>query len=74
MYMYTCIHVHEFLLEVHMLRYVYKKLYISHLILFFLRGILVPGGFGIRGIEGKIMAARYARERKIPYLGKYYEF
>jgi len=31
--------------------------------------ILVPGGFGSRGIEGKIMAARYARERKIPYLG-----
>ena len=31
--------------------------------------ILVPGGFGIRGIEGKILAARYARERKIPYLG-----
>ncbi len=33
------------------------------------RGILVPGGFGPRGIEGKIMAARYARENKIPYLG-----
>jgi CTP synthase len=32
-------------------------------------GILVPGGFGSRGIEGKILAARYARERKIPYLG-----
>jgi CTP synthase len=32
-------------------------------------GILVPGGFGSRGIEGKIMAARYARERKMPYLG-----
>jgi len=32
-------------------------------------GILVPGGFGSRGIEGKIMAARYAREKKIPYLG-----
>ncbi|WP_457637013.1 CTP synthase [Oceanithermus sp.] len=31
--------------------------------------ILVPGGFGIRGIEGKVRAARYARERKIPYLG-----
>lgn len=31
--------------------------------------ILVPGGFGERGIEGKIIAARYARERKIPYLG-----
>jgi CTP synthase len=32
-------------------------------------GILVPGGFGGRGIEGKIMAARYARENKIPYFG-----
>ncbi len=32
-------------------------------------GILVPGGFGVRGIEGKIKAARYAREKKIPYLG-----
>ncbi len=32
-------------------------------------GILVPGGFGLRGIEGKIMAARYAREHQVPYLG-----
>jgi CTP synthase len=32
-------------------------------------GILVPGGFGIRGIEGKVRAARYAREKKVPYLG-----
>jgi CTP synthase len=32
-------------------------------------GIVVPGGFGSRGIEGKIQAARYAREHKIPYLG-----
>ena len=31
--------------------------------------ILVPGGFGSRGIEGKIMAARYARDNKVPYLG-----
>jgi len=31
--------------------------------------IIVPGGFGTRGIEGKILAARYARENKIPYLG-----
>jgi len=31
--------------------------------------ILVPGGFGQRGVEGKIAAARYAREKKIPYLG-----
>jgi CTP synthase len=34
-----------------------------------LGGILVPGGFGERGIEGKIMAVRHARERKLPYLG-----
>jgi len=32
-------------------------------------GILVPGGYGARGIEGKIAAIKYARERKIPYLG-----
>lgn len=32
-------------------------------------GILVPGGFGSRGIEGKIIAAKYARENNIPYLG-----
>ena len=32
-------------------------------------GILVPGGFGTRGIEGKILAARVARERGVPYLG-----
>ena len=32
-------------------------------------GVLVPGGFGSRGVEGKICAARYARESKTPYLG-----
>lgn len=32
-------------------------------------GILVPGGFGSRGIEGKILACKYAREHNIPYLG-----
>lgn len=32
-------------------------------------GIVVPGGFGSRGIEGKIMTAQYARENKVPYLG-----
>ncbi len=32
-------------------------------------GILVPGGFGIRGVEGKVEAIRFARENKIPYLG-----
>lgn len=34
-----------------------------------LDGIVVPGGFGVRGIEGKVIAARFARERKVPYLG-----
>jgi len=34
-----------------------------------LGGLLVPGGFGERGIEGKITAAQYARENKVPYLG-----
>jgi len=34
-----------------------------------LNGILVPGGFGYRGIEGKMLAARYAREHKVPYFG-----
>ncbi len=33
------------------------------------QGIVVPGGFGVRGIEGMVVAARYARENKIPYLG-----
>ena len=32
-------------------------------------GIIVPGGFGSRGIEGMIIAAKYAREKKIPYFG-----
>ncbi|RID53187.1 hypothetical protein BRARA_G00604 [Brassica rapa] len=32
-------------------------------------GVLVPGGFGDRGVEGKILAAKYARESKIPFLG-----
>ncbi len=34
-----------------------------------LDGVLIPGGFGDRGIEGKILAAKYARENKIPYFG-----
>lgn len=34
-----------------------------------LDGIVVPGGFGYRGIEGKIVAARFARENRVPYLG-----
>jgi CTP synthase len=33
------------------------------------QGIVVPGGFGYRGVEGKILAGRYARENKVPYLG-----
>jgi len=33
------------------------------------QGILVPGGFGYRGIEGMVMAAKFARERNVPYLG-----
>jgi CTP synthase len=32
-------------------------------------GVLVPGGFGDRGVEGKIVACRYAREHRLPYLG-----
>lgn len=35
-------------------------------------GIIVPGGFGSRGVEGKIQAIKYAREHKIPYLGLCY--
>lgn len=38
-------------------------------VLYDVDAILVPGGFGVRGIEGKILAAQYARENKIPYLG-----
>ena len=34
-------------------------------------GILVPGGFGARGTEGKILAANYARKKQIPYLGEW---
>src|SRR5438876_3773534 len=36
--------------------------------------ILVPGGFGVRGVEGKIAAIRHARENKVPYLGICYGF
>ncbi len=32
-------------------------------------GVLIPGGFGIRGVEGKVAAVRYARERDVPFLG-----
>ncbi len=34
-----------------------------------LDGVLVPGGFGVRGVEGKIAAVKYARENEVPYLG-----
>ena len=37
--------------------------------LFGLNGILVPGGFGSRGIEGMILAVKYAREKELPYFG-----
>lgn len=40
-----------------------------HVLLGDVDGILVPGGFGDRGIEGKISAIRYAREQRIPFLG-----
>ncbi|MBI5412565.1 CTP synthase [Candidatus Peregrinibacteria bacterium] len=33
------------------------------------RGVVVPGGFGVRGVEGKILVAQYCREQKTPYLG-----
>lgn len=36
------------------------------------QGILVPGGFGSRGTEGMILAASYARDHKIPYLGEWW--
>jgi CTP synthase (UTP-ammonia lyase) len=35
------------------------------------RGILVPGGFGERGTEGKILAVKWARENKVPFLGEF---
>ncbi len=37
-----------------------------------LDGVLIPGGFGTRGVAGKLMAIRYAREKKLPYLGLCY--
>jgi CTP synthase len=37
-----------------------------------LDGIIIPGGFGTRGVEGKILAIKFAREHKIPYLGLCY--
>lgn len=42
-----------------------------HCILFLpcFRGVVIPGGFGGRGIEGKVAAARFCRERNVPMLG-----
>ena len=42
---------------------------IAHSLLQSVDGVLVPGGFGDRGVEGKILAAKYARENNVPYLG-----
>ncbi len=39
-----------------------------------IHGVIVPGGFGIRGVDGKIACVRYVRENKIPYLGLCYGF
>jgi CTP synthase len=41
----------------------------AHEMLSHLHGILVPGGFGIRGVDGKVEAIRYAREEKLPFFG-----
>ena len=41
----------------------------TELVLADMDGILIPGGFGVRGVEGKIDAVRYARERGVPFLG-----
>jgi len=46
-----------------------EKLESNESLLYGVDAILVPGGFGKRGVEGKIEAVRYARENKIPYLG-----
>lgn len=43
--------------------------YLNSLLLQGADGVLVPGGFGDRGVQGKILAAKYARENRIPFLG-----
>lgn len=43
--------------------------YLTNLVLQGADGVLVPGGFGDRGVQGKIIAAKYARENRIPFLG-----
>ncbi len=40
-----------------------------HALLSAYNALLIPGGFGLRGVEGKILATRYAREQKVPFLG-----
>lgn len=49
--------------------YNYQVYYITSICLQGADGILVPGGFGDRGVQGKIFAAKYARENRIPFLG-----
>ena len=44
----------------------------SWLQFFLCSGVLVPGGFGTRGVEGKILAAEWARKMKKPFLGTLY--
>ena len=39
--------------------------------MFIYSGILVPGGFGVRGTEGKVLAVNWARKKNVPFLGKY---
>ena len=47
----------------------FKYLNVELNIFFFFSGVIVPGGFGKRGIEGKIEACRWCRENNKPYLG-----
>jgi CTP synthase len=50
--------------------YVRRNFHITHLLRSrAFRGILVPGGFGLRGTEGMILAIKWAREQKVPFLG-----
>ncbi len=41
----------------------------ADVVISFDRGILIPGGFGLRGTEGMVKAAQWAREKKVPFLG-----
>jgi CTP synthase (UTP-ammonia lyase) len=52
--------------------HLYSFYFITHMNSFHFQGvdgILVPGGFGDRGVQGKILAAKYARAKNVPYLG-----